>query len=233
MKTRLRQVGNFLFSNLMLDKRTRIFTLGTLIADFAFGIGKIIFSTIFLSLYFGLTGIYGIILGSAKIYALNRYIALPKIEDREMRLKKERKSLKKISNFILAASFVYFSLCFVSAFVFPEHSDYNDIFAIFVTTAAFAKLGFGIAGAIRAGKDCPPVIAHIKLINIADGFVAIALAQRALLLMEGTPNAHIYNGIIGIVMSCLAFGISIYMRVRVSKREFFFKEARQENPSNE
>jgi len=220
MENKIKIVSNFLFSDIMLDKRTRLFTLGTLIVNLVFGLGKVVLGIFFKSLFFGVTGIYSIVLGFTKVYALNRYLAISKIEDNNEMINTEKKSLKSMSNFVLVTSILYFGLCILSVFVWVEKANYHLILALAIVTSAFTTLGFGVVGSIKATKNAPIMIKYIKLVNVASGFIAIALAQRALLAVEGVENAYIYNGIIGIIMSCLALGVTFYMRTHINVKKF-------------
>lgn len=71
------------------------------------------------------------------------------------------------------------------------------------------------------------IIQYIKLLNLVDACVAIALVQRAILMMEQVENANYFSGIGGIIFSTIALMVSIYMIIElalIKKRKMHLKE---------
>jgi hypothetical protein len=218
MNEKLKRGRNFLLSDLFISDRTRLFTVGALVTNFAVGIVKIAIGSFYLSFFWGITGVYNIILGVVKMYALRRYNTVCKLPEGEARDTSERGGIIHMAIWTIAASFLFFAFAVVTTFWLPESAEYGIIPSLFVATSAFSKLVFGIIGSVKAGKRAPGIIANINVINVADGFVALALTQRALLFMEGTENAVFYSGIGGIVLGAVALCVAGFMLLRARKK---------------
>ena len=119
------------------------------------------------------------------------------------------------------ASFLY--LCFgVTSLFLEDHASYGVPMACFIAASAFSKLIFNWIGAVRMREEHRGIIHQIKLLNVVDGLVAIALTQRALLNLEATPNVSFYCGLGEIVFGIAALLVSLLMvrRARGGEKKF-------------
>lgn len=100
---------------------------------------------------------------------------------------------------------------------FLEHSARYGIASVcFIACVGFGKVIMGFISTIKTGKNINLIVHYIKLLNLADGFIAIALVQRAILMMEGIENANFYSSLGGIVFSALSFAVSIFIIIELS-----------------
>ena len=86
------------------------------------------------------------------------------------------------------------------------------IIAIAIAAFATYSIAMSIVGVCKTrGKTM--LIKEYKLTNFATAFNNLVLAQIALLSFTATENAAFYNGLIGICVGVIIFGIGLYLMI--------------------
>lgn len=194
--------------------RTKFFALASMLANLGMGFIKTVLSVFQLSLYLGLNGIYNMTLGTAKMRALKAHKRMSREHDPAIRAEIERACLIKMSNKTVMISVLYLCFGVISAFFFDDKANYGISVVFLIAVTAFIKLVMNAAGSRRLKNSKDEIIRYIKLVNVADCLVSIALTQRAIMHMVGISRAGFYSGIGEIVFSILALAVSLYMAVR-------------------
>lgn len=216
------------FTREYLSQRTVFISFWSLLLNFLTGIVKIIISCFTFSYYFGMNGAYNVVLGSAKVKAVRQYSISKDLTDTEKKTKIENKTCYQLCWFAIASSLIYLVLSIVLTFFFQEvNAKYSISVVCFIAAVGFSKLVIGIINSVKTKHDTNLIIHYIKLLNLVDACVAIALVQRAILMMEGVENANYFSGIGGIIFSTIALMVSIYMIIElalIKKRKMHLKE---------
>lgn len=204
-----RKVNNF--SDAFLSARTRVFTVSSLVANIGTGVGKLVFSWLMLSYFLGVNGVYNILLGFFKLGAVRGY-GRAQLLEREPRLKAELKTCILLSVAAAVASVVYLWFSVSVTFFYEDTAVYDVPAGCFIALCAFTKLITGIVSSVKTKTNGSPAIHYMKMLNVADGLVAIGLCQRALLFMsEESVDPAFFAGVGGIVFSSLALAFAVYM----------------------
>lgn len=96
-----------------------------------------------------------------------------------------------------------------------DNANYGISMVCFIAASAFCKLIFNTIGWLKTRGGGDRIILYIKMMNVADACVAIAITQRVILINQGTNNAYFYSGVGEICFSVIALGISIAMLIMV------------------
>jgi len=184
----------------------------TMLFNIGYGLTTAIISLARLSFFIGITGSYSLILGIAKFYALKKYKRARSLENESEAKKLEMQSAKNITVCAAAISFLHFSFAIVSTFFHDESpSVYTLWFIYYVAGSAFIKILLAAVNAIKTRKSRSAVIRHLKLTDVANAFIALALTQRAILYFVGEESAKIASGIGGLFFSLCAGLVCLYM----------------------
>lgn len=204
-----RKISNF--SAAFLSARTRVFTVGSLVANIGTGAGKLVFSWFMSSYFLGVNGFYNILLGFFKLGAVRGYSRAQLLE-REPRLQAELKTCILLSVAAATASVVYLWFSVSVTFFYKDTAVYDVPAGCFIALCAFTKLITGIVSSVKTKTNGSPAIHYMKMLNVADGLVAIGLCQRALLFMnESSVDPAFFAGVGGIVFSSLALAFAVFM----------------------
>lgn len=175
-----------------------------------------------------MNGAYNVVLGSAKVKAVRQYSISKDLTDTEKKTKIENKTCYQLCWFAIASSLIYLVLSIVLTFFFQEvNAKYSISVVCFIAAVGFSKLVIGIINSVKTKHDTNLIIHYIKLLNLVDACVAIALVQRAILMMEQVENANYFSGIGGIIFSTIALMVSINMIIElalIKKRKMHLKE---------
>ncbi|HJD05804.1 MAG TPA: hypothetical protein IAB72_02845 [Candidatus Onthoplasma faecipullorum] len=132
-------------------------------------------------------------------------------------LRKNKENIKDIHAYIrggvvLAISSVFYIVYSVFSIYYPSNFEYNMIIAIAIAAFATYSIAMSIVGVCKTrGKTM--LIKEYKLTNFATAFNNLVLAQIALLSFTATENAAFYNGLIGICVGVIIFGIGLYLMI--------------------
>lgn len=132
-------------------------------------------------------------------------------------LRKNKENIKDIHAYIrggvvLAISSVFYIVYSVFSIYYPSNFEYNMIIAIAIAAFATYSIVISIVGVCKTrGKTM--LIKEYKLTNFATAFNNLVLAQIALLSFTATENAAFYNGLIGICVGVIIFGIGLYLMI--------------------
>ena len=132
-------------------------------------------------------------------------------------LRKNKENIKDIHAYIrggvvLAISSVFYIIYSVFSIYYPSNFNYNMIVAIAIAAFATYSIAMSIVGVCKTrGKTM--LIKEYKLTNFATAFNNLVLAQIALLSFTATENAAFYNGLIGICVGVIIFGIGLYLMI--------------------
>lgn len=132
-------------------------------------------------------------------------------------LRKNKENIKDIHAYIrggvvLAISSVFYIVYSVFSIYYPSNFEYNMIIAIAIAAFATYSIAMSIVGVCKTrGKTM--LIKEYKLTNFATAFNNLVLAQIALLSFTATESAAFYNGLIGICVGVIIFGIGLYLMI--------------------
>ena len=132
-------------------------------------------------------------------------------------LRKNKENIKDIHAYIrggvvLAISSVFYIVYSVFSIYYPSNFEYNMIIAIAIAAFATYSIAMSIVGVCKTrGKTM--LIKEYKLTNFATAFNNLVLAQIALLSFTATENVAFYNGLIGICVGVIIFGIGLYLMI--------------------
>jgi len=181
-----------------------------------YGVIACIISAVELSFYIGITGSYSLILGVYKIFALYKYKHI-KTQNGDVE-KIEKQVAWHIAICVAVLSFLHFSFAIVSTFFYDENpSNYGLWFIIFIASVAFVKIVLNTIQSILTRKNHSIIIHYIKLADIANALIALALLQRAILFFTEYPYAKIVSGIGGVFFSLCAVSVCLIMFLKYRK----------------
>lgn len=86
---------------------------------------------------------------------------------------------------VLLTGLAYTACCVVAA-VTGSFTGYTRVVAVVIATSAFVELGASLVGVLTTRRLWTPLIQANKLVNLAGGLVALALAQVAILSFTAT-----------------------------------------------
>lgn len=132
-------------------------------------------------------------------------------------LRKNKENIKDIHAYIrggvvLAISSVFYIVYSVFSIYYPSNFEYNMIIAIAIAAFATYSIAMSIVGVCKTrGKTM--LIKEYKLTNFATAFNNLVLAQIALLSFSTTQNVALYNGLLGVSVGVIIFGIGLYLMI--------------------
>lgn len=214
METKIKDFAAKIFS--LAKLKPVIFT--TMIFNIVYGLVNVIISTVEVSLFIGLTGVYSIVFGIAKFYGLNNLKKVQDIKSGAEIAKIEKTSATNISIYAAVMSFLHFSLAVVCIFFFEENSNYAEWFIYFIAIAAIIKIILATINTVRTRKNHNVIIHHLKLMDFANALISLALLQRAIMYFTGYEHAGLIGGIGGVFFSLCAMLICLKMFLRFFER---------------
>lgn len=177
-------------------RRTKVITFTTMVYNFFWAIGKILFGIFKMTYLYVLSGAYTLLLGfSKKIFITNHSKTTESIN-------KETKSLV-IGVLILIAG-IAFAIYTGFFFIFPKEFQYGMIWSIAVAACSFVELGIAIFNLFRARRKKDILLESLRCCNFVSAMFAIVITQVAILSFTQTPNSAVYNASTGIVAGVLA-----------------------------
>ena len=132
-------------------------------------------------------------------------------------LRKNKENIKDIHAYIrggvvLAISSVFYIIYSVFSIYYPSNFNYNMIIAIAIAVFATYSIAMSIVGVCKTrGKTM--LIKEYKLTNFATAFNNLVLTQIALLSFSTTQNVALYNGLLGVSVGVIIFGIGLYLMI--------------------
>ncbi len=183
----------------------------------------------------GATGIFNVLLAAFKIITsvlalsificMNGLYTLGMVTSRYCALVGELKQ-KKEDQFRLFyfATYIMFiaSLLYIAYSVWTiwhAHSmHFDQNVAIIIATVTFTEIGWNIYGIIKYRHDHSVAVQLIKIINLGTAIISLELTQAALLGMSGVHNPS-YNGVLGVIVGCIAALLACFMYRQVKSKE--------------
>lgn len=204
-----RYLGNY-------SDRTVTISIGTVIINALFGIGKLIFGITLLSVWFVINAIYDLVLCIARCYTLKKYFYLKRTKGIKKQCDIEIAVYRHNGIFLCLLGISYMAVCLYMYFTgdFIVQSGYA---AFLVATVAFSKMGFAVYGIITARKLKSPVMSALKIICIVDATVSIVITQCTLLTFCNISSAAISSAAFGTMSSIAFFILGVYMYKKGSK----------------
>ncbi|MCL2675009.1 MAG: hypothetical protein FWE84_00215 [Firmicutes bacterium] len=136
----------------------------------------------------------------------------------------EKNCAKNIAICASVISFLHFSFAIVSTFFYDENpSNYTLWIIYFVAAAAFVKILLATINSIRTRKNHSQIIHHLRLTDVANALIALALTQRAILYFVADEYAKIASGIGGIFFSLCAALVCLTMFLKSHGRKKVLK----------
>lgn len=184
-----------------------------------YGLVNIVISVMRLSFYIGITGSYSLILGICKFYALKKLLQTRRAENAGTVKSIEENCTKKIAFCTGIMSFLHFSFAIVSTFFYSESPEsYDFLFITFISGAAIVKIVLASVQSVRTKKNRGIIIHYVKLVDLANALISIALTQRAILYYTGDMYAKMASGAGGIFFSICAGFVCLSMFIGYRKR---------------
>jgi len=212
------KLKNF-FDNLKSLAKINPFIFAMMVFNIVYGLTTAIISLAVFSLFIGITGMYSLIFGITKYYALNGHKKMLETEDGEANRKTENVCAIYTSVCATVMSFLYFSFAIVSIFFFEEApAVYSSWFIYFIAAAAFIKMILSLTDSIRTRRNHSIIIHHLKLMDFANALISLALLQRAILFFVGYESANLVGGIGVIFFSICALLVCLSMFMKYKDR---------------
>ena len=181
-----------------------------------YGAVMAVISMVKLSFYIGITASYSLILGVCKYFALRRLRYMQMQTDADKIARAEYGGARTIAICTTVMTFLFFAFTVVSMFFYDESTTvYGMWLIIFIAAAAFIKIILTAIESIRTRKNHNIVLFHVKLADVANAFIALALLQRAILYHVGEPHAKWASAIGGVFFSLCAALICLFMYFRL------------------
>jgi len=206
------------FEKLKLDplKRTKLITLTTMLYNFFWAIGKILFGVFKNAYVYILSGGYTILIGFSKRIFLKSH--------NRKDINKETKSI--IMAVLLMFSGLAFALFMGRLFFWPYEHTYGLIWSIGIAVGSFVELGIAIFNLFRVKKKNDILLLSLRSCSFISAVFAIVITQISILSATGTTGVSIYNAISGILAGLIAIGVGIIIIVKASK----LKKLKTQNP---
>ncbi len=199
------------------DKRVKVITFFTMLYNFFWAIGKILFGVFMQTYIYCISGAYTLLLGfSKKIFVSNHNV------DKEIDI--ETKSL--IIGILLTISGIAFGIYMGGLYIWQHDYDYGLIWSIAIAACSFVELGIAIYNLLKVRKKDDILLFSLRCCNIASSLFAIVLTQVALLSATGTENTYMYNATTGIIASVLVICVGFIV---IGKSAFLQKKKASEN----
>jgi len=200
------------FLDIFQAARLRPIMFVVVIFAIVYGASNCIVSTVETSLYIGFVGIYSLILGISKLFALIKYKQVQQIIGQNQSIQDaiiiQNKAAKNIAISLFVVSFFQLSFAIVSTFFDSNQDTHSTRFSmLFVFVTTVVKVLLNIIQLIRTYKEHNKIIYYIKLADIAAVIISIALLQRTILLFVSSTYL-LASGIIGIALSLVAMLIA-------------------------
>ena len=176
-----------------------------------YGIFKFITGFIYRSIWFGVTGVYYLVLGMMKL-SLTKHVI--KKSDNQKQLKQYKNI--GILMFLLNSAMVGMIILMIR----DGESALYPGFIIYAQAAyTFYILTFAIINIIRYRKNHTPIIAASKSINLAGAIMSLFILQVAMINEFGGSDSFklIINTLTGTVTSLITIGIAIFMIINSKK----------------
>ncbi|MDR1430561.1 MAG: hypothetical protein LBI99_00385 [Propionibacteriaceae bacterium] len=93
-------------------------------------------------------------------------------------------------------------------------SDYPWLAAYSIAVAAFAKCAFAINGFVRAKRSGSPIQVALRITNLCDTLVSLAVTQYALLTLTQFPDAGPASATLGMGFSAIIAVVGVTMAIR-------------------
>lgn len=191
-------------------RRTKVITFTTMVYNFFWAIGKILFGIFKMTYLYVFSGTYTLLLGfSKKIFITNHSKTTESIN-------KETKSIV-IGVLILIAG-VAFAIYTGLFFIFPKEFHYGMIWSIAIAACSFVELGIAIFNLFRARKKKDILLESLRCCNFVSALFAIVITQVAILSFTQTPNSAMYNAITGIIAGVLAIIVGTILIINACNR---------------
>ena len=201
--------------------RTKLITFTTMIYNFIWSVGKVLFG-IFMSAYiYILSGAYTFLLGFVKRIFLKNHKESENIN-------KETKSII-MGVLILIAGFA-FSLYMGSLAFWPHEARYGLIWSIFLALCSFVEMGIAIFNLCRVKKKNDILLSSLRCCNFVSACFAIVITQVAILSATETFNVSKYNAITGTIAGLIAICIGTYIIIKACKQKQITDSSNSTNP---
>lgn len=211
------------WQSLKLDplRRTKVVTFTTMVYNFFWSVGKILFGVFKNAFLYLLSGAYTLLLGFVKKIFISNH---------SKDINKETKSI--VMGVLILISGVAFAVYAGTFFVFQPNFRFNLIWSIGIATCSFVELGIAIFNLVRVKRKNDIILTALRCCNFASALFAIVITQVALMNVMQAPSTTTYNGATGIVAGILAIAIGIFVVALASKKntqKHDFKDKTQEN----
>ncbi|MNW37091.1 hypothetical protein D3C74_141240 [compost metagenome] len=182
--------------------RTIRFAKASFIINAVVGAGKILLGLYLMSYWFGLNGVYCILLCFARKIALKKYETAKDLSDRSNGYLMAHSYLKTTGVFLCLLSIIYFLVC-NNLYLYGDTILFKGYLALLVALVSFLKLGFSIYGTIVTSRQDNPIAFGLKMLNLADALVSIVFTQYILLIFTESKNAVESSAFLGMVVSAI------------------------------
>ncbi len=198
------------------DKRVKVITFITMLYNFFWAIGKILFGVFMRSYLYCISGAYTLLLGfSKKVFVSNHKTT------KEINL--ETKSL--IIGILLIISGIAFGIYMGGLYIWQIDFQYNMIWSITIALCSFVELGISIHNLIKVRKKDDILLLSLRCCNIGSSLFAMVMTQVALLSATGTKNTYMYNATTGVIASILVICLGFFV---IGKSAFMEKRKQTE-----
>lgn len=195
------------------EKRTRAITFTTMLYNFFWSIGKILFGIFMHSYVYLISGVYTLMIAFVKKIFISNHNTKKSINPAS-------KSII-IGSLLTAIGFV-FAIYMGRLFFISRDNEYGLIWSIAIATCSFVELGIAVFNLVNAKKKNDILLFSLRCCNVVSSVFAIVLTQVALLSATGAENISHFNAITGSIaglISIILGSIVIIVSDRINKRE--------------
>lgn len=183
------------------EQRVKIITFLTMLYNFFWAIGKIVFGIFMQTYLYCISGIYTLLLAfSKKTFVSNRNSA--------KNINIETKAL--LIGILLTISGVAFGIYMGSLYIWQYEYHYGLIWSISIAFCSFVELGIAIRNLVKSKKKNDILLFSLRCCNVGASCFAIVMTQVALLSATNTTNTAFYNATTGMCASVIVVSLGIW-----------------------
>lgn len=185
------------------SKRVHFFAMISASKDFIWGFAKLVLAFVASSFFLGFNALFSFGLGTTRVFCL---------KNRHSNLEKQKRFFKITGLMICVCSLIYI-LYSIRLFFVQETIRYGLITSIAIAAFTFFEFGLNIYDFIKYKNDFTPATHAIKFVSLCSTLTCFVLTQIALTTINSS-TAGMWNGVLGVIIGVMCFGIGLYMSLK-------------------
>lgn len=186
--------------------RTQVITFVTMVYNFFWSIGKILFGIFWHGYIYVLSGGYTLLIGFSKRIFVKHH---------NKEFNKETKSI--IMGVLILISGCAFAVYTGTFLVWHQINTFGLIWSIFLAACSFVEMGIAIFNLSRVKKKNDIMLSALRCCNFVSAMFAIVITQVAILSATNQNDVSLFNACTGIVVGVAATFIGIYIIAKACK----------------